>query len=205
MTIAFVVGNGTSRRSIDLTKCKQLGKVYGCNALYRDFDPDYLIAVDTKMIIELNNARYQMKVPVWTNRNKAYEKIPNLNFFEPSKGWSSGPTALFKASEDGHDEIYILGFDYLGIGEDNQKVNNMYAGTYNYKKENDRATYFGNWLKQTVNVIRSNYKKRYIRVAKENPFIPKDFANLDNLEHITIEDFTKKLEKISNREENGSF
>lgn len=205
MSIAFVVGNGISRTEIDLTKCKQNGKVYGCNALYRDFDPDYLIAVDTKMIIELTNAKYQMKVPVWTNRNKAFEKFPNLNYFEPSKGWSSGPTALHKASEDGHDIIYILGFDYLGTGEDNQKVNNVYAGTYNYKKKQDRATYHGNWLKQTVATIRSNPKKRYIRVTTDKPFIPKDFANLGNLEHITLEVFTKKLGKITYREENGSF
>ena len=29
-------------------------------------------------------------------------------------------------------------------------VNNLYAGTHNYKKVGDPATYFGNWERQTA-------------------------------------------------------
>ena len=49
---AFVLGNGTSRTSIDHTQLKLKGTVYGCNALYREFDPDFLIAVDAKNILK---------------------------------------------------------------------------------------------------------------------------------------------------------
>ena len=189
MTRAFVLGNGTSRSEIDLTHLKTHGTVYGCNALYREYDPDYLIAVDTKMILELNSVKYQHKVPVWTNPNKAYEKISGLNYFNPSKGWSSGPTALFKCSQDGHDEIYILGFDYQGIGEQNQKVNNIYSGTKNYKRKDERATYYGNWLKQTVFTIEKNPQKRYIRVIQEDNLIPKELVKLKNLQHISVKEF----------------
>ena len=45
--IAFVIGNGTSREPIALPSLKPFGKIYGCNAVYRDFIPDYLVAVDT--------------------------------------------------------------------------------------------------------------------------------------------------------------
>ena len=143
---AFVVGNGTSRSNIDLNILKNNGKVYGCNALYREFTPDYLIAVDVKMILEINKAGYQNKNTVWTNQNRAYREFKNFNYFNPSKGWSSGPTALYLASEHDNEEIYILGFDYQGL---DNKVNNVYADTTNYKKSTDKATYFGNWLKQT--------------------------------------------------------
>ena len=54
-----MLGNGTSRKSIRLESTKTKGTVYGCNALYREFDPDYLVAVDTKMILEINKAGYQ--------------------------------------------------------------------------------------------------------------------------------------------------
>lgn len=188
-----MIGNGTSRSTIILDALKTQGKTYGCNAIYRDFTPDYLIAVDAKMIVELNQNRVQHKIQVWTNPNKAYASIPNLNFFNPSKGWSSGPTALWKASEDGHNEIYILGFDYQGLGENNQTVNNVYAGTQNYKKKEERATYYGNWLKQTVLTIQKNPQKRYIRVIETLGFIPKEFAKLNNLGHISVEDFKKKF------------
>lgn len=189
--IAFVVGNGNSRSDIVLHPLKQHGKIYGCNALYRDFDPDILVAVDTKMILELNKARYQHRVPVWTNPNKSYAKMTGFNFFNPSKGWSSGPTALWKASEDGFEEIYILGFDYQGSGENHELVNNVYAGTINYKRTHERATYFGNWLKQTVTTVQKNPKTRYIRVIEDRGFVPKELSNLPNITHISVEDFKK--------------
>ena len=44
MTTAFVLGNGVSRKEIDLESLRKWGKTYGCNALYRDFAPDVLVA-----------------------------------------------------------------------------------------------------------------------------------------------------------------
>ena len=185
---AFVLGNGTSRKSINLEQLKTKGTVYGCNALYREFNPDYLVAVDTKMILEINKAGYQHENSVWTNPNRAYHEMNRFNFFNPSKGWSSGPTALWLASTHSVEEIYILGFDYQGIEE---KINNIYADTLNYKKSYDRATYHGNWLKQTCITCQKFNKKRYIRVVEEDAFIPKEFKKITNLEHILIEEFKK--------------
>lgn len=197
-----MIGNGTSRKNIDLYTLKTYGKIYGCNALYREFEPDYLVAVDTKMILEINKAGYQHTHEVWTNRNKAFNNFVNFNFFNPSKGWSSGPTALHLASEHDNEELYILGFDYEGLGK---YVNNIYSGTFNYKKPNDKATYYGNWLKQTVTTIQKFPKKRYIRVIEQNSFVPKEFAKLSNLDHVYVENFKENFPKIENREENGSF
>lgn len=205
MKRAFVIGNGVSRKSISLDPLRNHGKIYGCNALYRDFDPDYLIAVDVKMILELNEASYQHKVPVWTNANKAFSKMSGLNFFNPSKGWSSGPTALWMASEHDNDEIYILGFDYEGIGEDKQQVNNVYAGTKNYKRRDERATYYGNWLKQTCSSIQKFSQKRYIRVVEEHTIIPRELQSLSNLQHMTVVEFSKKFIQDTVTIQNESF
>tara|TARA_Y100000385_G_C13042062_1_gene615731 strand:+ start:353 stop:1111 length:759 start_codon:yes stop_codon:yes gene_type:complete len=190
---AFVLGNGASRKGIDLHLLKSAGCVYGCNALYREFDPDYLVAVDTKMIIELHKAGYQRDHEVWTNPNKAYTNYHGFNYFQPSKGWSSGPTALWLSSQHDNEVIYILGFDYKGH-EDGKRFNNIYADTFNYKKSNDSATYFGNWMRQTTSVIKENPKKRYIRVIEEQGFIPQDLKILPNLEHIFVKDLLKILE-----------
>jgi hypothetical protein len=187
---AFVLGNGTSRKSINLEQLKTKGTVYGCNALYRDFDPDFLVAVDVKMILEINQARYQHSHPVWTNPNRAYDKMNGFNFFNPSKGWSSGPTALHLASEHQNNVIYIIGFDYQGIED---KINNIYASTPNYKKSHERATFYGNWLKQTCITCQKFSEKRYIRVVQEDAFIPKEFEKITNLKHISIEEFKKIL------------
>ena len=40
---------------------------------------------------------------------KHIQQCLKLNFFPPSKGWSSGPTALWLASQHGSKQILILG------------------------------------------------------------------------------------------------
>ena len=194
-TTAFVLGNGTSRSSILPQSLQSLGKVYGCNALYRSFAPDYLIAVDTKMIVEINKAGYQRKNPVWTNPNKIFARMEGFNLFQPSKGWSSGPTALWLASQHGYNTVYILGFDYKGTNDGNH-FNNIYADTENYKKSKDTATYYGNWLRQTKTVIEENKNIQYIRVIASDNFIPDELNKIVNMKHITVDTF-KKMYSLS--------
>jgi len=187
--VAFVLGNGMSRKPIELPKLKTNGTIYACNAVYRDFEPDYLVAVDTKMILEIARTQWQNNGRVWTNYNRVYDKISNLNYFNPSKGWSSGPTALDLATRHGHTEIYILGFDFKGTDE--HKVNNVFADTPNYKRSIDKETYFGNWLRQTTITIEKNPQTRYIRVIEKGGFIPPTIKQISNLEHITVPEFIK--------------
>lgn len=188
--IAFVLGNGTSRKPINVEELHEYGKTYGCNALYRTFSPSYLVAVDVKMVLEINKAGYQHKHPVWTNPNKSYTKINNLNYFQPSKGWSSGPTALWLASQHQYDTVFILGFDFRGTN-DGKQFNNIYADTANYKKSTDGATFFGNWLRQTASVIKENPKIQYYRVIASDNYCPAELNNFDNLKTILVEDFKK--------------
>jgi hypothetical protein len=187
---AFVMGNGTSRSSIDPKSLRQHGKTYGCNALYRTFAPDYLVAVDVKMVLEIAKAGYQHHNPVWTNPNKSYQKITNLNFFHPSKGWSSGPTALWLASQHKYQRVFILGFDYKGLN-DGVKFNNLYADTVNYKKSTDGATFFGNWLRQTASVIKENPHIQYYRVIASDNYCPEELNKFSNLKTIFVDDFKK--------------
>lgn len=192
--IAFVLGNGTSRKPIKLENLKKYGTIYGCNALYREFVPDHLVCVDTKMIIEINEKQYQIKNSVWSNSNKLTTRTPNIQILNPNKGWSSGPTAMMLASQHDHKEIYVLGFDYVGIGENNERVNNIYAGTKNYKRIEDRATYYGNWTRQTMMCANTYPRIQYYRVIPtENSFIPDHLKDIPNFSHITIETFLKKF------------
>lgn len=188
--IGFVLGNGTSRSPINPEDLRTYGKIYGCNALYRTFDPDYLVAVDVKMILEIAKSGYQLEHEVWTNPNKAYYKIKDLNLFHPSKGWSSGPTALWLATQHYYSKIFILGFDYRGL-DDGKKFNNVYADTPNYKKSKDGATFFGNWLRQTVSVVKENPNIQYYRVIAPDNYCPEELNKFDNFKTITVEDFQK--------------
>ncbi len=189
---SFVLGNGRSRLLINPNDLRPYGNVYGCNAIYREFEPDYLIAVDSKMIIEIASARYQLGHEVWTNPNIRYKSINGLKFFEPSLGWSSGPTALFLATKHEVSEIFIFGFDFTGI---NGLVNNVYADTDNYKKSDQPATYYGNWERQTESVVKSNPKIKFYRVVDNTYYTPS--WEQHNFRHMHINEFKKLQETWS--------
>jgi len=185
--VAFVLGNGKSRLNVDPRSFQERGVVYGCNALYREFAPDYLVAVDVKMVNEIIASGYHRTHQVWTNSNKGVSSKANINFFSPHKGWSSGPTALWFASTHTYQTIYILGFDYQGAGG---KFNNVYADTFNYKKSTDSPTFHGNWLSQTEKVIKEFRQIKFVRVIEDDAFVPDQLGyQHPNLKHINYHEF----------------
>jgi hypothetical protein len=187
---AFVLGNGKSRLNLNHNNLLDKGTVYACNAIYREFEPHFLIAVDVKMVNEIVASGYHKSHSVWTNPNKGVSTKHHLNFFNPHKGWSSGPTALYMAANHGYKEIYFFGFDYQGL---QGKFNNVYADTYNYKKSHDAATYHGNWLSQTEKTIKEFRNTKFYRVIEQGNFIPDQLTvKINNLDHITYEDFGKR-------------
>jgi hypothetical protein len=188
---AFVLGNGQSRLQINPSKLKPHGTIYGCNALYREFQPDFLIAVDLKMIEEIIKSGYHKSNPVWTNPKKQVTSEEGINFFNPNRGWSSGPTALWLAANHRYQEIYILGFDYEGK---NGLVNNVYAGTTNYKRVNDRATYYGNWLNQTEKVIQEFSDINFFQIVDLECVVTKKLTDIhNNFQHLDYDQFKKKF------------
>ena len=50
---AVCLGNGQARQGLDLTKMKDYATVIGCNAIYRDFTPDILVALDSRISHEI--------------------------------------------------------------------------------------------------------------------------------------------------------
>jgi len=141
---AFVIGNGESRLKLDLTELKPIGLTVGCNALYRDFNPDFLSCCDQRMVQE---AKKTYQGPIYTRPewNQSTNCLPYPQL--PYKGdkrednpwhWNSGPHAIniaCKSSRAGWmgqraNLIFLIGFD---LTEPEQKiVNNVYKGTENY-------------------------------------------------------------------------
>ena len=196
--VAFVLGNGESRKGIQIEDLKKHGTVFACNAVYRTDRPDYLITVDPKMMIEIAETDYIQHNEVWTNFNNQYNKnqkiLDHAKWFQPSLGWSSGPTALRMACERKHDEIYILGFDYIGhIDRQTKKFNNLFKDTRNYKKSKDEGTFYGNWMNQTKKCLQDFKKINFTRVIPNGWFKPKDLEFNDNIKHNTTEEFLTKF------------
>jgi|TARA_B100000123_G_scaffold250043_1_gene208676 hypothetical protein len=204
---AFVLGNGESRKGIKIADMQKHGKVYACNGVYRTETPDYLIAVDPKMILEIGEGDYMTKHPVWSNFNAQYNKhdkiLNHVQWFKPSLGWSSGPTALRMALDHGNTEVYMLGFDYQGHSVKDQgnrfKFNNIFKDSRNYKRSKDDATFYGNWMNQTKRCLSDFKQVKFYRVIPKDWFKPKDLDWNENLTHLTIDDFLEKFNlKVNN-------
>jgi len=203
-SIAFVLGNGESRRGIEINDLMQKGTVFACNGVYRTHRPHFLIAVDPKMIKEIAETDYVIHNKVWSNYNAQYSKIQkvldHVNWFKPSLGWSSGPTALRMACEHGFKEIYVLGFDYQGHLQQGKnqhyRFNNVFKDTRNYKKSNEQATFHGNWLNQTKRCVQDFPDVQFHRVIPKGWFVPKDLQGKftkGNIDHPTTEEFLQKF------------
>ena len=187
MTIAFVVGNGVSRQLVDLSALKTHGKIYGCNALYRDFTPDVLVSTDKPISDTIQQTGYAVKNCMYTRTPKP--GLGALVIPQPYFGFSSGPAALALASVAEHTVIYIIGFD-MGPTK-NGTFNNVYADTEFYKKSSSVPTYTGNWARQMAQIMQQNRKKNFIRVSGPTTAPVQEFAKVSNLAHIPVDEFLR--------------
>jgi len=188
MTIAFVLGNGVSRRNIELTRLKQLGSVYGCNALYRDFAPDCLVATDRPISQQIQESGYSKQHRFYTRK-----PLPGTGAFViPQKYYanSSGPAACAIAALDGHNQLYMLGYD---MGPVNQHFNNVYAGTDFYKSHDSVPTFTGNWVKQVVQVCKDFAHTQFVRVVGETTAQIAELQKIPNLIHIPLHEFVHRI------------
>ena len=163
-------------------------------------EPDYLVAVDPKMITEIAESDYPTKHQVWSNFNAQYNKnqkiLDHIKWLQPSLGWSSGPTALRMACDKGFKEIYILGFDYQGHTDakksNRHKFNNLFKDTRNYKRGTDDSTFYGNWMNQTKRCLQDFKNTKFHRIIPKGWFNPKDLKWNENLKTLTLEEFREK-------------
>ena len=164
---AYVIGNGPSREGFDLTRLKDTGQTYGCNALYRDFMPDFIFSVDTSMSMQmvedgvgLKTVHYGPALEVNRKQSKGMiSLIPN------NPHWISGNAAFWTAGVHGHKNIYLLGFDFREYGKG--ELNNIYQDTDCYGERNDDKIFEG-WLKQFRDMLKMRPYVNYT-VVHDNP------------------------------------
>lgn len=192
MSIAFVLGNGISRRPIEVDVLLKIAPVYACNAVYRTHTPTVLVSTDRPISEEIQNSGYSAK-----NRFYTRHPIPGLgarSVPQKYRGFSSGPIAVSLAAADYCSPIYLLGFD-LGPN-DAGKFNNVFAGTEFYKAEGAAPTFTGNWINQIIAVALDYPKHQFIRVMGPTTAEVPAFDKIDNMESISFADFVQVINTL---------
>ena len=113
MKRVFCIGNGESRRNVNLDALRKFGKIYGCNAMYRDFTPDVLVAVDQGIIHEIYQSGYAYAHECYF-RNWFIQEAKNFN---TSVYGTNDPTMikyieslkLLKTNERGRSNKFVCG------------------------------------------------------------------------------------------------
>ena len=194
MAAGFVLGNGVSRRQVDLDQLKLHGTVYGCNALYREFVPDVLISTDNPISTHIQQSGYSASHTHYTRKplpDSGAQRVPQQYF-----GFSSGPIAVGIAALARHETVYLIGFD-MGPTRTGH-FNNCYADTEFYKKSSANPTFTGNWVRQLKTIAKEHLTTRFVRVEGDTTAQIPELLGISNMSHMPIEDF---LNRINNTKE----
>lgn len=193
MTRAFVIGNGVSRKGIDLNLLKLQGQIYGCNALYREFTPDVLVATDKPIATHIQESGYALANVFYTRKpvpgSGAKLLIPEY------QGYSSGPNALGLAARHGNIHIYLLGFD---MGPNNNHFNNIYADTEFYKTSAYPPTFVGNWVKQVIRIMQDYPQTQFVRICGPTTARITDLETVKNLKHQELYECLAQINNLKN-------
>jgi len=167
---AFIIGNGTSRLEFDIKLLKDAGTVFGCNALYRDQQPNYelphyLVAIDPGIITEIECSTFPASRFIVPPTNEQWEPAA-ANPNRPRS--NAGTNAALEAMKMGHKQLIFIGFDFLQQ-DIKQSVSNMYDGTDNYGMDT-RA-------RPSDNLGRISYMQW---IVKQNPDVSFIFAYPNN-------------------------
>jgi hypothetical protein len=193
----WAIGNGESRVGIDIKKL--YGPKVGCNAIYRDYETDYIVCVDRRMVEEAVSAGANIDRVVytrsdWYHRYQGFlhlRELPELPYHgkdrrdEPFQ-WGSGPYAVLLAARYAKERfVNLIGFD---LYSKTTTVNNIYKGTSNYDDADKRAIDPRYWIHQ-IGMVFCCYPKIEFTVYQESDWkAPKAWiqpnVKVDNISNI---------------------
>jgi hypothetical protein len=174
---AYIIGNGGSRKGFDLLLLKGKGTVFGCNALYRDYQrstpkyvlPDYLVAIDNPIITEIESSDFPSSRVLIPPEDEKWEPVELHWGRAVNKQWdpqrprsNAGMNAILEAIKLEYETLYVFGFDFLVVDQ-NTAMSNLYDGTDCYGLET-RATLNDtrNRMKYLGHVIENNPKTNFV-------------------------------------------
>ena len=197
MSRAVVIGNGESRRAINLNLLTA-DALIGCNAIHRDTVVDHLICCDRRMADEAaSNPQTKNTLiyvrPAWFHYFKKILKNKNIRTTTdlPYQGeykkddpdhWGSGGYAVLLAAQLGFTEIELIGFDLYPI---NSAVNNIYKGTKNYAQSGSQAIDYSYWVYQINRVFMHHPDQKFIIRNHRDWNMPQEWQK-NNVEFVAL-------------------
>ncbi len=188
---AVVVGNGVTANQFDLTiflpyrestpwgettpwitkRQRRNFFTYGCNAIYRNFKLDFITCTGDGIIKEIAESTRDKSGSLFYANSKYLEKYPGeFNFLPQNPDFNAGAMAAYMAAFDGHQRVFMLGFDGVDTPDNNY---NMFAGSANYPPLNYPINQ-DYWVKSLRTVMNVYSDTEFIRVCPTKKFVTPD-------------------------------
>ena len=196
---AFVFGNGPSRLGLNwnLFKLHRGGLMgnlsavtYGCNALYRDYDPHVLVVRHPIIADEIARSGYADNNICITSAKNAMKHPDKFHLVPFDPGLTAGATALYVAAFDDHRKIYMLGFD----GCDGPGNNIIYASTPGYPARTQDVN-SQQWIDDAVKVFNTYDQTEFIHVMPHEEYpMPEAWKYCANVRSLSMRRFVSEVD-----------
>jgi hypothetical protein len=192
---AIAIGNGESRSDFDMRfvinhqgglLAENKLQSYACNAAYRDFTPDFLVATGDTIVEEIANSGYCGNNIVYASAKNVL-KYPGKFYLIPQNIMvNAGAIAAYMACFDGHKKVFLMGYDMYDV---ESPVNNIYKDTNGYPKSTDIDN--GEFYALSLHdVMETYYDVEFIRIMPTvNHYVHSRFNPLANFRQIEYRDF----------------
>ena len=178
-TQAVAIGNGPTRKVFDLSHIANhkagLGgadrlQSYGCNQLYKEFTPDFLIAVGDENVKDIVDSGYCANNIVYANGD-ALLSYPGKFYLVPQNVYyDAGSLAAYMACFDGHKKVFLLGYD-----------------SYTAQQDHPNQTFF---MQTMSTVIKAYSDVDFVRVMPVDTYsVNSEFDRLPNFRQINYRAF----------------
>jgi hypothetical protein len=197
-TQAVAIGNGISRKDFELKHIANHSggllaankfQSYGCNALYRDFAPDFLIAVGDAIVKEIAESSYAGIV--YANSDALLQYPGKFHLIPQDIHYDAGAVAAYAAAFDGFKKVFLLGYDGY---DTNDHINNLYVNTPGYPTSTQKQN--GEFFARSLSYVASVYNDvEFVRVMPNKYYTQHQlFGPLPNIRQIDYREFINEAD-----------
>ena len=187
---AIVLGNGLTRNYPDHKKLLKINSkrlaqsyklVYACNRAIHDEELyDYYVLKHKSFLIGVKKERRpQIYLPndIFVEASGDYNMLPMVSYLD------SGASAAMLAAFDGHQRIFLFGFD----GNLGQGWQTLYDDVYPYT-ENKNDLSLTSWKNGLLEVMTAYKDTKFYRLQSDGQSAPEEWRQLPNFKDVTYRD-----------------
>ena len=188
--VAHVIGNSKSRDKFDLRLLKgqvggaqgvrSVGQSYGCNLLYKDFNPTFLIATNKDICAEIVASGYGKDNIVYSNVKNILAHPGSFHLYPQMFTASIGTLALRLACADGHKQVFMVGMTCYDKEDDN-----IYIGEHDVYNPVNVEGANAKLIQDACRIFLTYDDVEFYYVAKDPGLMPEAYNWTSNVKEIT--------------------